>query len=147
MQVCLSNIQWLSDIIWYSNIFWFVCLTVFNATFNNISVISWLSFLLVEKTTDLSQVTDQLYHIIVYTSLWSQFEITTSVVIGIDCIGNPTTIWSWPRRSPKYILTDLFQKRAMHTNLDIYIFLSLTTRGSFMKTFKAYNSKLISQNF
>jgi hypothetical protein len=28
----------------------FVCLVVFNATFNNISVISWLSVLLVEET-------------------------------------------------------------------------------------------------
>jgi len=42
---------------------------VFYATFNNISVISWWSDLLVEetvypeKTTDLSQVTDKLYHI------------------------------------------------------------------------------------
>jgi hypothetical protein len=36
---------------------------VFNATFNKISVISWLSVLLVEKTTDLSQVTDKLDHI------------------------------------------------------------------------------------
>ena len=33
---------------------------VFNATFNNISVISWRSILLVEKTMDLSQVTDKL---------------------------------------------------------------------------------------
>ena len=32
---------------------------VFNATFNNISVISWRSVLLVEKTTDLPQVTDK----------------------------------------------------------------------------------------
>ena len=32
---------------------------VFNATFNNISVISWLSVLLVEKTTDLPQVTEK----------------------------------------------------------------------------------------
>jgi hypothetical protein len=31
---------------------------VFNATFNNISVISWLSVLLVEKNIDLPQVTD-----------------------------------------------------------------------------------------
>ena len=43
---------------------------VFNATFNNISVISWRSVLLVEetgvpgkRTTDLSQVTDKLDHI------------------------------------------------------------------------------------
>jgi hypothetical protein len=36
---------------------------VFNATFNNISVISWQSVLLVEETTDLSQVTDKLYRV------------------------------------------------------------------------------------
>ena len=44
----------------------FVHLMVFNATFNNISVISWWSVLFVEdpeKTTDLSQVSDKLYHI------------------------------------------------------------------------------------
>jgi len=44
---------------------------VFNATFNNISVISWQSVLLVEETggpgENLSQVTDKLYHMF-YTS-------------------------------------------------------------------------------
>jgi hypothetical protein len=45
---------------------------VFNATFNNISVISWQSDLLVEETgepgeiTNLSQVTDKLDHIMLY---------------------------------------------------------------------------------
>jgi hypothetical protein len=39
---------------------------VFNATFNNISVISWRSVLLVEKTPDLSQVKGKLDHIMLY---------------------------------------------------------------------------------
>ena len=39
---------------------------VFNATFNNISVLSWWSVLLLEKTTDMSLVTDKLYHIMLY---------------------------------------------------------------------------------
>ena len=41
-----------------------------------------------EKTTDLSQVTDKLYYIMLYTSPWSRFELTTSVVVGTASIGN-----------------------------------------------------------
>ena len=44
----------------------------YNATFNNMSIISWRSVLLVDetgvsrKTTDLPQVTDKLYRIMMY---------------------------------------------------------------------------------
>ena len=44
-----------------------------------------------EKTTDLSQDTDKPYHIMLYTSPWWRFELTTSVVIGTDCIGSSKT--------------------------------------------------------
>jgi len=56
---------------------------VFNATFNNISAISWWSVLLV-------QVTDKPYHIILYLVhlAWEGFELATLVVIGTDCTGS-----------------------------------------------------------
>ena len=70
---------------------------VFNATFNNIFQLYrgdqfhwWKKPVYPEKTTDLSQVTVQLYHTMLYRVhlAWVGFELTTLVVIDTDCIGS-----------------------------------------------------------
>ena len=74
-----------------------------------------------EKTTDLSQVTDKFYHIILYTSPWSRFELTSSVVIGTDFIGscksNYHTIMAMT--IPKNIEQNILSKQPIKGNRSI----------------------------
>ena len=66
---------------------WVQGFMVFNATFNNISVILWRSVLLVKETRGPGE-NHRLYHIMLYTSPWTAVEPKTSVVINTDCRGN-----------------------------------------------------------
>jgi uncharacterized protein YpuA (DUF1002 family) len=50
--------------------------------YHNVSVISWQSDLLVEETTNMSQVTDKLYHNISAISWWSVLLVEETRVPG-----------------------------------------------------------------
>ena len=63
---------------------------VFNATFNNISAISWRSALLMEETgVPGENHSKSLTNFITYCCIeYTGFKLTTLVVIGTDCIGS-----------------------------------------------------------
>ena len=105
IRMILSLLATFSKVLW--NVFqWLYCLlvklmvwfnfTVVSTTFNNISVKMAVSYYCwrkseaedPEKIIDLSQVNNKLYQEMLYTSPWSGFELTTSVVMGTDYIGS-----------------------------------------------------------
>jgi hypothetical protein len=82
----------------YTCIYWLVLyiLPLQIVIFNNISVISWRSVFIGGGNRGPGESHRpvasnwQLYHIMLYTSPWSRFELTTSVVIGTDC---KSSVW------------------------------------------------------
>ena len=103
---------------------------MFNATFNNISAISWRSVVLVGETGVLWENHRpaashwKFYHIMLYRGrfTWAVFELTTSVVIGTDCIGryksNYHTITTTPTSQFKEICLNWYV--VDNINLSLY---------------------------
>ena len=93
--IALDSYRWKNTTVQISpSMFLLAWFMVFNATFNNIPVISWRSVFLVEETGVLEEnhrpVASQwqtLSHNVVSSTprQWTGFKLTTLVVIGTDC--------------------------------------------------------------
>jgi hypothetical protein len=87
----ISKIDYCNNIKWFLSFNMFVCMMPLSTIFQLYrggQFYWWRKPEYPEKTTDLSQVTDKLYHIMLYTLPWSKFELKTSVVIVAVCIGS-----------------------------------------------------------
>jgi hypothetical protein len=98
--LCDPVCQWLTIGLWISPALWilFVCLKVFSATFNNVSVISWRSVLLVEVTGGSGEIHRPIVshwqigsHNVVHLS---PIEIRTHNISGDICNNILASVWS-----------------------------------------------------
>jgi hypothetical protein len=95
----------------YKNQWNMVGFMVFNATFNNIDGGNRSTQ---RKPPTCCKVTGQLYHIMLYTSPWWRFDLTTSVVIGTCCIRS--------RARCQWNIKSIPNKRTWSDNLSFYKF-------------------------
>ena len=66
----------------------------------------------IEKTTNLPEITDELYHIMLYTSPWAGFEITKLVVICTDYTGSC--------KSNNHMITTMTTTYIFHANIKLH---------------------------
>jgi hypothetical protein len=121
-----NNSLW---IMLHSILVWFGSMML-NATFNNISVISWWSVLLVEetgvleKTIDLSHVTDKCLHS--DTLLW--FQVNHSLLLQYNSIKYRTSISMW-----KYIYCHGFKNMKRIWAIILFFSLKYQTHNNILK--------------
>ena len=113
---------------WSGSVYvWFM---VFNATFNNISVISWWSVLLVEETGvhgenhwPVASHWQTLSHNVVSSTLRHERGSNSLVVIGTDCFGSCTSNYHTSMTTTAIVLFMLDINSNMQIKRKVYLFL------------------------
>ena len=95
-----------------------------------------------EKTTNLSQVIDKLYHIMLYTFPWSRFELTTSVVIGTGCIGSCKSNYHTITATTALIYTYISKNLSEYKTLNLCMFLPGYYKLCMWSIYSEYNSNV-----
>ena len=125
-----------------------VCLMVVNTTFNNVSVLSWRSVLLVEETggpgenhRPVASHWQTFSHNVVHLALMG---LTTSVVIGTDCKGSSKSNYH-RSRSRRPLVNNIhhdYRKPYMNKLIIIFIYLMGFIGGSIIVTIYVFLPKV-----
>jgi hypothetical protein len=91
---------------------------LFNTTFYSISVILWWSVLLVKETTDLSQVTDKLYHIMLYRIHLAMSRIQTHNLRRLLCVIMTRYVLTYLSHQPDKVEIYIKQDACLVKNTD-----------------------------
>ena len=130
--------------LWFTHLYTGTCgccgfkFMLFNATFYSISVILWWSVLLMEETTDLSQVTDKLYHIMLHRIHLAMSRIQTQNWRRLLCVIMTRYVLTYLSHQPDKVEIYIKQDACLVKNIDKMLYKNYFLSSASIYLKKAY---------